>query len=95
MRDRLAEHVWKLRHRLTDSPQRPAGGFVSGASYDINGAINLHLDDEEVHPRVLGRRLCSPLRAATAAIEPVIPPTTHDVITAGSALRGIRPSRPA
>ena len=59
VRDRLAIHDWNYGFIVDGFPRsaRQAEFFLE--SYDIDGVINLHLPDEEVHRRVLARRLCS------------------------------------
>jgi len=59
VRDRLAVHDWNYGFIVDGFPRnaRQAEFFLEG--YDIDGVINLELPDEEVHRRVLARRLCS------------------------------------
>ena len=59
VRDRLAAHDWNYGFIIDGFPRnaRQAEFFLEG--YDIDGVINLHLDDEEVHRRVLARRVCT------------------------------------
>src|SRR6476661_8974522 len=59
VRDRLAIHDWNYGFIVDGFPRsaRQAEFFLEG--YDIDGVINLELPDEEVHRRVLARRLCS------------------------------------
>ncbi len=59
VRDRLAAHDWNFGFIVDGFPRsaRQAEFFLE--SYDIDGVINLYLPDEEVHRRVLARRLCS------------------------------------
>ena len=59
VRDRLALHDWNYGFVIDGFPRnaRQAEFFLEG--YDIDGVIVLELPDEEVHRRVLGRRLCS------------------------------------
>jgi adenylate kinase len=59
VRDRLSAHDWNYGFIVDGFPRnaRQAEFFLEG--YDIDGVINLHLPDEEVHRRVLARRLCS------------------------------------
>lgn len=59
VRDRLAIHDWNYGFVIDGFPRsaRQAEFFLE--SYDIDGVINLHLDDAEVSRRVLARRLCS------------------------------------
>jgi adenylate kinase len=59
VRDRLAEHDWNYGFIIDGFPRNARQAEFFLESYDINGVINLHLDDEEVHRRVLARRLCS------------------------------------
>lgn len=59
VRERLAVHDWNYGFIVDGFPRsaRQAEFFLEG--YDIDGVINLDLPDEEVHRRVLARRLCS------------------------------------
>lgn len=59
VRDRLAVHDWNFGFVIDGFPrnERQAAFFLE--SYDIDGVINLHLDDAEVARRVLARRLCA------------------------------------
>jgi adenylate kinase len=59
VRERLAAHDWNYGFIVDGFPRnaRQAEFFLEG--YDIDGVINLHLPDEEVHRRVLARRLCT------------------------------------
>jgi adenylate kinase len=59
VRDRLAIHDWNYGFIVDGFPRsaRQAEFFLE--TYDIDGVINLHLDDAEVQRRVLARRLCS------------------------------------
>jgi adenylate kinase len=56
--ERLAQHDWNYGFIVDGFPRsaRQAEFFLE--SYDIDGVINLDLPDEEVHRRVLARRLC-------------------------------------
>jgi adenylate kinase len=59
VRDRLALHDWNYGFVIDGFPRnaRQAEFFLEG--YDIDGVVLLELPDEEVHRRVLARRLCS------------------------------------
>jgi adenylate kinase len=59
VRERLALHDWNYGFIVDGFPrtERQAEFFLE--SYDIDGVINLHLDDTAVQRRVLARRLCS------------------------------------
>jgi adenylate kinase len=59
VRDRLADHDWNFGFIIDGFPRnaRQAEFFLEG--YDIDGVINLDLADEEVHRRVLARRVCA------------------------------------
>ena len=59
VRNRLAEHDWNYGFIIDGFPRNARQAEFFLESYDINGVINLHLDDDEVHRRVLARRLCS------------------------------------
>jgi adenylate kinase len=59
VRDRLALHDWNYGFIIDGFPRnaRQAEFFLEG--YDIDGVVLLELPDDEVHRRVLARRLCS------------------------------------
>jgi adenylate kinase len=59
VRSRLDQHDWNYGFIVDGFPRnvRQAEFFLE--SYDIDGVIDLHLPDDEVRRRVLGRRLCS------------------------------------
>lgn len=59
VRDRLALHDWNFGFIVEGFPRnaRQAEFFLEG--YDIDGVVVLEMPDEEVHRRVLSRRLCS------------------------------------
>ena len=59
VQQRLHDHDWNYGFIIDGFPRsaRQAEFFLEG--YDIDGVINLDLPDEEVHRRVLARRLCS------------------------------------
>jgi adenylate kinase len=59
VREQLQAHDWNFGFIIDGFPRnaRQAEFFLEG--YDIDGVINLDLPDEEVHRRVLARRLCS------------------------------------
>jgi len=59
VRDRLAAHDWNYGFIVDGFPRNARQAEFFLESYDIDGVINLHLPDEEVHRRVLARRLCS------------------------------------
>jgi adenylate kinase len=59
VRDRLAAHDWNFGFIVDGFPRNARQAEFFLESYDIDGVINLHLPDEEVHRRVLARRLCS------------------------------------
>ena len=59
VRNRLAEHDWNFGFIVDGFPRNARQAEFFLESYDIDGVINLHLPDEEVHRRVLARRLCS------------------------------------
>jgi adenylate kinase len=59
VRGRLADHDWNYGFIIDGFPRnRPQAEFFL-ESYDIDGVIHLDLPDEEVHRRVMARRLCS------------------------------------
>jgi adenylate kinase len=59
VRARLTDHDWNYGFIVDGFPRnrRQAEFFLE--SYDIDGVIHLDLPDEEVHRRVMARRLCS------------------------------------
>ena len=59
VRDRLALHDWNYGFIIDGFPrnERQAEFFLEG--YDIDGVVVLEMPDEEVHRRVLSRRLCT------------------------------------
>jgi adenylate kinase len=57
--ERLAAHDWNFGFVIDGFPRNARQAEFFLESYDIDGVINLHLPDEEVHRRVLARRLCS------------------------------------
>jgi len=59
VRERLTAHDWNYGFIVDGFPRNPRQAEFFLESYDIDGVINLNLPDEEVHRRVLARRLCS------------------------------------
>jgi adenylate kinase len=59
VRGRLAAHDWNYGFIVDGFPRNARQAEFFLESYDIDGVINLHLPDEEVHRRVLARRLCT------------------------------------
>jgi adenylate kinase len=57
--DRLTAHDWNFGFIIDGFPRNARQAQFFLERYDIDGVINLHLPDEEVHRRVLARRLCS------------------------------------
>ena len=57
--ERLAAHDWNYGFIIDGFPRNARQAEFFLESYDIDGVINLRLDDEEVHRRVLARRLCT------------------------------------
>lgn len=59
VRDRLALHDWNYGFIIDGFPrnERQAEFFLEG--YDIDGVVVLEMPDQEVHRRVLSRRLCA------------------------------------
>jgi adenylate kinase len=57
--ERLAAHDWNYGFIIDGFPRNARQAEFFLESYDIDGVINLHLDDTEVHRRVLARRLCT------------------------------------
>lgn len=58
VRDRLAVHDWNYGFVVDGFPRNARQAEFFLESYDIDGVINLQLDDAEVARRVLARRLC-------------------------------------
>ena len=58
VRDRLALHDWNYGFIIDGFPRnaRQAEFFLEG--YDIDGVVVLEMPDDEVHRRVLNRRIC-------------------------------------
>ena len=59
VRERLSGHDWNYGFIVDGFPRNARQAEFFLESYDIDGVINLFLPDEEVHRRVLARRLCS------------------------------------
>jgi adenylate kinase len=59
VRDRLAVHDWNYGFIIDGFPRNARQAEFFLESYDIDGVIVLDMPDEEVHRRVLARRLCS------------------------------------
>ncbi len=59
VRRRLDEHDWNYGFAIDGFPRNRVQAEFFLESYDIDGVIHLDLPDEEVHRRVLARRLCS------------------------------------
>jgi adenylate kinase len=59
VRDRLTNHDWNFGFIIDGFPRNARQAEFFLESYDIDGVINLDLPDDEVHRRVLARRLCS------------------------------------
>jgi adenylate kinase len=59
VRERLAGHDWNYGFIIDGFPRNARQAEFFLESYDIDGVINLHLDDGEVERRVLARRVCS------------------------------------
>jgi adenylate kinase len=59
VRERLSSHDWNYGFIVDGFPRNARQAEFFLESYDIDGVINLYLPDEEVHRRVLARRLCS------------------------------------
>jgi adenylate kinase len=59
VRERLSAHDWNFGFIVDGFPRNARQAEFFLESYDIDGVINLYLPDEEVHRRVLARRLCS------------------------------------
>jgi adenylate kinase len=57
--ERLASHDWNFGFIIDGFPRNARQAEFFLERYDIDGVINLHLPDDEVHRRVLARRLCS------------------------------------
>jgi adenylate kinase len=59
VRDRLAAHDWNFGFIIDGFPRNARQAEFFLESYDIDGVIELDLDDDEVLRRVMARRLCS------------------------------------
>jgi len=59
VRERLSAHDWNFGFIVDGFPRNSRQAEFFLESYDIDGVINLHLPDAEVHRRVAARRLCS------------------------------------
>ncbi len=59
IQERLDRHNWNYGFIVDGFPRNARQAEFFLESYDINGVIYLYLPDEEVHRRVLARRLCS------------------------------------
>ncbi len=59
VRERLAVHDWNYGLIVDGFPRNAKQAEFFLESYDIDGVIQLDMPDEEVHRRVLARRLCS------------------------------------
>jgi adenylate kinase len=59
VRDRLAGHDWNYGFVIDGFPRNARQAEFFLESYDIDGVVVLELPDEDVHRRVLARRLCS------------------------------------
>jgi adenylate kinase len=57
--ERLGAHDWNYGFIIDGFPRNAPQAEFFLERYDIDGVINLHLDDKEVTRRVLARRLCS------------------------------------
>jgi adenylate kinase len=59
VRDRLEQHDWNYGFVIDGFPRNVGQAAFFLERYDIDGVIDLVMPDEEVHRRVLARRLCS------------------------------------
>jgi adenylate kinase len=59
VRDRLEQHDWNHGFVIDGFPRNVTQAEFFLESYDIDAVIVLDLPDEEVHRRVLSRRICS------------------------------------
>ncbi|MEJ7765262.1 MAG: nucleoside monophosphate kinase [Acidimicrobiales bacterium] len=59
VRDRLALHDWNYGFVIDGFPRNARQTEFLLEGYDIDGVVVLEMPDEEVHRRVLSRRLCS------------------------------------
>ena len=59
VRDRLDIHDWNYGFVIDGFPRNARQAEFFLETYDIDGVIVLELPDEEVHNRVLARRLCA------------------------------------
>jgi len=58
VKDRLSDHDWNYGFIVDGFPRNPRQAEFFLESYDIDGVINLDMAADEVHRRVLSRRLC-------------------------------------
>ena len=58
VRERLDRHDWNYGFVVDGFPRNGPQAEFFLESYDIDGVIHLELPDDEVHRRVLNRRLC-------------------------------------
>jgi adenylate kinase len=77
VRDRLAVHDWNYGFVIDGFPRSAPQAEFFLESYDIDGVVVLELPDEDVHRRVLARRLCSKcgLDYNLIASRPAVPET--------------------
>jgi adenylate kinase len=59
VRERLDAHDWNFGFVIDGFPRNAVQAEFFLETYDIDAVINLVLPDEEVHRRVLARRVCS------------------------------------
>jgi adenylate kinase len=59
VQQRLRDHDWNYGFIIDGFPRNASQAEFFLESFDIDAVINLELSDEEVHRRVLARRLCS------------------------------------
>ena len=58
VRERLDQHDWNFGFVIDGFPRNGRQAEFFMESYDIDGVIHLELPEDEVHRRVLSRRLC-------------------------------------
>ena len=90
VRDRLAAHDWNFGFIIDGFPRNARQAEFFLESYDIDGVINLHLPDEEVHAPGPGPAAVLPVRAG---LQPDRPPTADTRTPATSATGSWWPGR--
>ena len=77
VRERLAEHDWNFGFIIDGFPRNARQAEFFLESYDIDGVINLHLPDEEVHAPGAGPPAVLPVRTGLQPHRPPAPAAGH------------------